>query len=69
VQFKRLVARVQRQYQKRGINMRKNKIERNLAEKLVRDIINEKAVDNEVRSLNQNTARQAHFDKEYKKLK
>jgi len=49
--------------------MRKNKIERNLAEKLVRDIINEKAVDNEVRSLNQNTARQAHFDKEYKKLK
>jgi hypothetical protein len=49
--------------------MRKNKIERNLAERLVSDILKENAAQNEVRALNQNTARQAHFDKEYKKLK
>jgi hypothetical protein len=49
--------------------MRKNKIERNLAERLVSDILKENAAQTEVRALNQNTARQAHFDKEYKKLK
>lgn len=49
--------------------MRKHKIERNLAEKLVGDILKEQETNKEIRALNQNSARQAHFDKEYKKLK
>jgi hypothetical protein len=49
--------------------MRKNKIERNLAEKLVHDILKDNAAQDEVKALNQNSLRQAHFDKEYKKLK
>ena len=68
LQFKRLVARVQAQYQKHGINMQKYKLERNLAEKVVREIVKEVKTKEEVATLNQTSERQAYFEKTYKKL-
>jgi len=49
--------------------MHSRKIERNIAERVVDGILNEKAKINEVKSLNQNSGRQAYFEKTYKKIK
>lgn len=49
--------------------MHRHKIERNVAEKLTRDAVKGIATRNEISALNQNSARQAHFEKEYKKIK
>jgi hypothetical protein len=69
VQFMRLVSKIQKQYSARGVRMHRHKIERNVANKLVRDAVKEIATSNEINALNQNSARQAHFEKEYKKIK
>ena len=69
MQFQRLVGRVQAQYQKNGINMQKYKIERNLAERVIRDFVIGMKESEEVKVFNETSDRQAHFDKTYKKLK
>ena len=67
VQFKRLVKLIQSDYQKEGILMRKQKIERNLLEKAAAEFLDTRKRNDEVRLLSSRTSRQAHFEKNYKK--
>ena len=66
-QFKRLVAMVQKEYQKRGLVMREDKIERNLLEKVTADFVGLLERHREQSSLQQQASRQAHFEKNYRK--
>ncbi len=67
VQFRRLVQLLQKDYQKQGITMRKQKIERNLLEKAAAEFIDHRRLTAERRLLSNQTSRQAHFEKNYKK--
>jgi hypothetical protein len=67
VQFKRLVQLVQKEQQKQGVDMKKDKIERNLLEKAAAEFIESRKGKTEERMLTNRTSRQAHFEKNYKK--
>jgi len=66
-QFKRLVQLIQKDYQKKGIEMRRGKIERNILEKAAADFQDQRKHNDEQRLLTSRTQRQAHFEKNYKK--
>lgn len=66
-QFQRLVQLVQKEQQKQGVEMRKEKIERNLLEKAAAEFIEQNKGKAEQRMLTNRTSRQAHFEKNYKK--
>jgi hypothetical protein len=67
-QFKRLVQIIQKDYQKRkGVAIRKDKIERNLLEKAGAEYLEHRRTQQEKRLLTNRTSRQAHFEKNYKK--
>lgn len=67
LQFRRLVQLIQKQYQKEGVAVRKDKIERNLLEKAAAEFIDAKRERDEAGLLTSRTKRQAHFEKNYKK--
>ena len=66
-QFRRLIQLVQKEYQKQGVDMKRSKIERNILEKSAADFIEQRKRNDEIRLLSNRTARQAHFEKNYKK--
>ena len=47
--------------------MKRSKIERNILEKSAADFIEQRKRNDEIRLLSNRTARQAHFEKNYKK--
>ena len=66
-QFKRLVQLIQKDYQKKGVAIRKEKIERNLLEKAGAEYLEHRRTQQEKRLLTNRTSRQSHFEKNYKK--
>ena len=66
-QFKRLVQIIQKDYQKKGVAIRKDKIERTLLEKAGAEYLEHRRTQQEKRLLTNRTSRQAHFEKNYKK--
>ena len=66
-QFQRLVQLVQKEHQKQGVEMKKEKIERNLLEKAAAEFLEARKGKGEQRMLSNKTTRQAHFEKNYKK--
>ena len=66
-QFGRLVQLIQSDYQKQGVEMRKEKIERNVLEKAAAEFLESRKDKSEQRMLANRTSRQAHFEKNYKK--
>jgi hypothetical protein len=67
VQFKRLVQLVQKEQKKQGVDMKLDKIERNILEKSAAEFLEFRKTRNETRMLSNRTSRQAHFEKNYKK--
>jgi hypothetical protein len=67
VQFRRLVKVIQADYQKKGVSMRKEKIERNLLDKAAAEFLDIKRSREEQRMLTNRTSRLSHFEKNFKK--
>ncbi|CDW87373.1 UNKNOWN [Stylonychia lemnae] len=67
VQFKRLQRLIQKEYAKKGAKISIQKIERNLLEKSLNDFLEHKAQTEDQRMLVSQNARQALFEKNYKK--
>jgi hypothetical protein len=62
-----LVKLIQKEYQKRGMEMAKNKIVRNLLEKATQEFLEMSRESNAAVMLTARTERLAHFEKNYKK--
>lgn len=58
---------MQKEQLKQGVEMKKEKIERNLLEKAAAEFIDARKSKAEQRMLTNRTSRQAHFEKNYKK--
>ncbi len=67
VQFRRLVLKVQKEYKKRGIVMKEDKIERNLLEKAAANFVVKKEEIKQRGLLNKQSDRTQHFEANYKK--
>lgn len=66
-QFKRLISLMKKEYQKKGISISDDKLERNLLEKASRDYLVTRQNDKEKELLSTRATRQTHFEKNYKK--
>ena len=66
-QFKRLVQLIQKEYNREGIVMRRDKIVRNVLEKSAEEFVQSRKRQAEQRLLTNRTGRLAHFEGNYKK--
>lgn len=58
---------MEKEYQKKGLVMKRSKIERNLLEKASAEFLETKKQRDDQRLINSRSTRQAHYEKTYKK--